>query len=264
MVSQPLNVFDLGLETVSIKYRNYYTTCMSNNSVAISCDLDDTLIPTHFLFEQAKDELTDFIQLHSEKQITNDTIINELERIDMNSHEDMGITKDRFALSMLQTTRLLLDEPAPEVQDRAFEIGMKPIKTVEEYQDIGVLDGYSQFCEKIITVSDHCELVTVGDIEVQSNKVAAFDLNEKFDRVSILESGNKDVALQRMIDNYDTVIHIGNSLQSDIKPADKLGITAIHVNNSDWLGDYEPTNPKSTIHTVDSLPEAKDKLDYIL
>lgn len=233
----------------------------TSDSIAVSIDLDDTLIPTHFLFENAKDQFVTLIQSESTADLSASKILDVLERIDIEHHDSMGITKDRFALSMVESSVKLLDDPSDSVKNNAFEIGMSPIKTVEEYRNIGVLDGYSEFCEKVNQVKDHSELVTVGDETVQYNKIKAFNLREKFDTVSVVNSGNKSDPLSRMKREYDRVVHIGNSLQSDIKPADELGIHAIHINNSDWLGEYTPQNANSTIHSVESLVEATEKLD---
>lgn len=234
-----------------------------SKSIAVSVDLDDTLIPTHFLFENAKDQFVTFIQSESPEDLSASEILDVLERIDFEHHESMGITKDRFALSMLESSKELLDNPSESVKNTAFELGMTPIKTVEEYRNIGVLDGYSEFCEKVDQVKDHSELVTVGDEEVQYAKIEAFNLREKFDTISVVSSGHKSEPLSRMKQEYDIVVHIGNSLQSDIKPADELGIQAIYVDNSDWLGEYTPQNEHSTIHSVDSLVEATQKLEEI-
>lgn len=251
-------------KTKSIYILSPIYLCMNSNSTfAVSVDLDDTLIPTHFLFENAKDKFVTLIQSEVEEDVSASEILEVLEQIDLEHHESMGITKDRFALSMLEASRELLNEPSDVVKNEAFEIGMSPIKSVEEYQNIGVLDGYSEFCAMVEEVKDHSELVTVGDREVQYNKIEAFNLRDKFDTVSVVDSGHKSDPLTRMKEEYDIVVHIGNSLKSDIKPADELGISAIYVDNSDWLGDYTPQNEDSTIYSVDSLVEAKDKLHEI-
>lgn len=230
---------------------------MSQQTLAISCDLDDTLIPTHFLFEKAKEDFVSLVQ--SETTLDTEQIRETLESIDKEMYSKKGITKDRFALSMRETVLEIVEEPSDSLLEKAFDIGMNPIKTPEEYAEIGVLEGYETFCSTVGEVADHCEVVTVGVDEIQKNKINAVGVNEKFDTISIMDSGEKEKPLNRMQKNHDIVIHIGNSLRSDIKPADKLGIHSIHVTNSDWLGDYTPENPEK-IEKAESLIEAGELL----
>ena len=242
----------------NVKYVYVVGVDMSDTkSLAVSCDLDDTLIPTHFLFEDAKEQFVELMQEHTtaDKQTIRET----LEQTDKEMYSEMGITKDRFAISLRETVGKMLDSPSESLQQQAFEIGMTPIKTPEEYASIGVLNGYEAFCEAVSEVAEHAELVTVGVSEVQKNKINAVGANESFDKISIKDSGEKDAPLRRMKDNYDVVVHIGNSLQSDIKPADELGIHSIHVTNADWLGEYSPDNPDK-IQKAESLVEAKEIL----
>jgi FMN phosphatase YigB (HAD superfamily) len=78
--------------------------------------------------------------------------------------------------------------------------------------------------------------------------------------VNIVDSDCEDEPLKRLNNKFDDVVHIGNSLRSDIKPAEKVGIDAIHIKNSDWIGDYEIKN-NSNVWQVDNLIQAANILE---
>lgn len=224
------------------------------NKVAVSCDLDDTIMPNHFNYEKAKDNVCNIILDHN-NNLDKEDILEKINEFDMKRHRKNGITKTRFANSLVDCVDYFIKDCSENIRNKAYSEGMRPIKSPEEYNKVGTYDGWPEFAEVMNDVSDYTVLITVGVRDVQNNKISGLGLKSHFNSVHIVDSGGKQNPLSDLSDKYDKVVHVGNSLQSDIKPADDADVDAIHIKNSDWLGDYEPSDSMN-LWEANSLIEA--------
>lgn len=223
------------------------------SKTVVSCDLDDTLAPDQVHYEQAKQELAELIQEHKSDMIKKD-IIDYLDNIDMKNYEKMGVTKTRFARSCHQTA---LDLVGEEIVREAWNIGRSVFMNTEQYRSIGTFDGFDELVN-VIEDSHHTVVVTAGVKDIQKRKVDGTGLREHFDDIEIVTSGSKENVLSDLESEYDSVVHIGNSVRSDIKPAQRVGINAIHVNTNDWLAEKDDNKPN--VWSVDCLSECANIL----
>lgn len=223
------------------------------SEIAISCDLDDTLAPDQVHYEKAKDELAYLIQDNG-CGMSKDEIIEYLDEIDGENYEKIGVTKTRFARSCHQTAVELV---GTSIAQDAWQIGRSVFMTEEEYGEIGTFDGFKCLVD-VVNKSSHSVVVTAGVKDVQERKIKGTDLQEHFDNVKIVTSGSKKDVLDSLNDEFDTVVHIGNSVRSDIKPAQNAGINAIHVDTKDWLADSDDDMPD--VWSVNCLYECSNLL----
>lgn len=99
-------------------------------------------------------------------------------------------------------------------------------------------------------------LVTNGDRETQSQKLAALDIADHFDTATFTEPGGPvkpdpdhfHRTLSAMGIGADEAVHVGNSLRSDVAGAKAAGISAV------WLaGSGEPSVDVTPDHTIESM-----------
>jgi FMN phosphatase YigB (HAD superfamily) len=210
------------------------------NNIAVSCDLDDTLAPDQVHYEEAKHKLADLIQ-NNGCNMSKDEIINYLDNIDSKNYEKMGVTKYRFARSCHQTTVELVGS---DIAEDAWRIGRDVFKSKEEYGKIGTFEGFKDLVD-VINQSSYSVVVTAGVEEIQKKKIKAIEIQKHFDDIEIVTSGSKSDFLNNLNDEFETVVHIGNSVRSDIKPAQRVGVNAIHVDTKDWLADNDNNEPNT-------------------
>ena len=227
--------------------------------IAISCDLDDTLAKDQAHYEDAKQELVNLLH-HNGCSMEKEDIIDHLDDIDQENYERVGVTKTRFAESCMQTA---VDLVGHNISQEAWQIVRSVFKTSNEYGEIGTFKGYD---ELISTISnfDYTTVVTAGVKDVQENKIEGLGLRDDFDSVNIVDSGSKKEVFEKLDEEYDTVIHIGNSLRSDIEPATSVGIDAIYINTKDW-NNWKKDENEYNIMNADTLCQCSEllKLKYI-
>lgn len=211
------------------------------NKLAISCDLDDTIMPNHFSYTEAKNNVAKRI-IKDNPDLTKGEIINKIDNNDIKRHRENGITKDRFANALIDTVEFYYDDCTEEVREFAQIEGMRPVKTPDEYNNVGKYDGWNILKDTIDELADIKVLITAGAKSVQDNKIDGLNIRDYFNTIHIVDSGKKSKPLEDLSYKYETVVHIGNSLESDIKPAEKVGINAIHIQTSDWRSDYDVKN----------------------
>lgn len=229
------------------------------SKLAVSCDLDDTIMPNHFNYELAKDNVSSKI-LENRKDLDKSEVIDKINEFDKKRHRKNGITKERFANGLVDAVKYYVDNYTEDLIDYAYSEGMRPMKSPKEYNNVGTYDHWSEFAKIMNKVATHTVLTTAGIEDVQKNKIDGLGLESHFNELNIVDSGCKDEPLRRLNNEFESVIHIGNSLHSDIKPAEEVGIDAIHIKNSDWLGDYKIKN-NSNVWQVDNLIQAANILE---
>lgn len=231
----------------------------SMNKIAISCDLDDTLAKDQEHYEDAKRTLVNLLH-HNGCSMTKEEIINHLDEVDRENYERVGVTKTRFAESCMQTA---VDLVGHNIAQEAWQIGRDVFKSADKYGEIGTFNGYDELISTISNFS-YTTVVTAGVEDIQENKIEGLGLRDDFDSVNIVSSGSKKEVFEKLDTEYNTVIHIGNSLRSDIEPATSVGIDAIHINTNDW-NNWNKDESKYNIMKANSLSECAEllKLNYI-
>jgi len=241
-------------------YSYNYKEFMQKERVKIKTiifDLDDTLIKTSKLYDQAREE---FSLLMEKSGFKKEEALVKLDEIDIKNIHQHGFTKERYPYSLGKTYEYFSQknrkEINPELKKKIEEIGWQVFRQIPELVDgvYRVLDSLSQ---KYFLI-----LATLGDPQVQEKKLQLTDLKKFFPAIYVLRYKNveeyQNILTEHKLDKKDTWM-IGNSVRSDLNPGLKLGLNCILIPTLTWK--FEEEEPLSENYLqLDSLEEV---LNYL-
>lgn len=112
----------------------------------------------------------------------------------------------------------------------------------------------------IDALSEHYRLaiITSGERWVQERRLEAFKFRKRFSRIVIVDRKSPkvfdDFCLEERVDRDQSWV-VGDSLRSDIKPAIKVGLRAVHFEAANWA--YE------SIQKDDGILSARTMQDVV-
>lgn len=215
-------------------------------------DLDDTLIKTSEIFNQARKE---FYHSVSELGFSREEVLEKLDEIDIRHIHEQGFSKERYPLSLIKTYHYYCKKSGKrtshEMEKRILNIGQdvfqqkpRPVQGVREV--LNYLKNHYQLI-----------LATLGDKDIQQKKVHDLGLESYFASVYIMRYKNIE-EYQQILENHqlkkeDTWL-IGNSVRSDLNPGLKLGLNCILIPATTWK--FEEDEPISNQYLqLNSLTE---------
>jgi len=220
-------------------------------------DLDDTLIKTSKLYNHARNEFSSLMQ---ELSFNGEESLIKLDEIDINYIKEYGFVKERYPLSLGKTYEYFSQKNGKEINSelkkKIEDIGWQVFRQIPELVD-GVYQVLETLSKKYFLI-----LATLGDPQVQEEKVRVSGLKKYFSEVYILKHKNveeyQNILREHNLDKKDTWI-IGNSVRSDLNPGLKLGINCILIPYLSWK--FEEEEPLSENYLqLDSL---KEVLNYL-
>ncbi|MEA2086557.1 MAG: HAD family hydrolase [Candidatus Caldatribacteriota bacterium] len=220
-------------------------------------DLDDTLIKTSKLYNHARDEFSSLMQ---ELGFNSEESLVKLDEVDINYIKEYGFVKERYPLSLGKTYEYFSQKNGKEInlelKKKIEEIGWQVFRQIPVLVDgaYRVLDTLSK---KYFLI-----LATLGDPQVQEEKVRVSGLKKYFSEIYVLKHKNveeyQNILTENNLNKKDTWI-IGNSVRSDLNPGLKLGINCILIPYLSWK--FEEEEPLSENYLqLDSLEEV---LNYL-
>ena len=212
---------------------------MTQKQTLLIFDGDDTLWNTMPLYGKAKRQ---FFRLMESQGFNPPRVSRYLENRDRRNVARFGFSKQRFAVSMLQTYQYFCRKhrtvPSKGLQKQIQRIADSVFKSPPAVipSATGVLRELKKTCRLI--------LATKGDPEVQRQRISASGLKGFFEQARIVKS--------KKVDTFRTIVgsckvqpcvawSIGNSVKSDINPALQAGLNAIWIPRDTWV--YEEGRP---------------------
>lgn len=223
-------------------------------------DLDDTLIYTHLVYLQVTAEIIDRLQ---ELGVDDENLYYTLDSYDQETVEEDGCFKqDAFPRAVQKTYEFYCqklnleysEEIAAELNEIAFEINNIKYEPIEGAKTL--LD----------TLADNPQytmvLLTRGDEDIQNKKIKDNGFQNYFDEMIIMPL--KDIKVFRdIIAKYGFSVKntwiIGNSVRSEILPAQEIGANCILVKATESWG-YESSETAVDCPTVTKLLDCLDIL----
>lgn len=214
---------------------------MSSHPRVAAVDLDDTLIASMEDFSTAIDEFVRFVQSEASGSVSAEAVRERQREIDYALTDVYGLELGRFPRSFELALEDFISEPSREQYAEVRRLGRLAYKEEEEYAERGFLPGAEELLDELEAETDELWLITSGDNRLQERKICALDLGERFDTILIpTYSDGKAWALNRCREvtgaSSEEIVHIGNSVSSDIEAAIEAGVDSVHVNGGvGWL-----------------------------
>ncbi len=214
----------------------------NNNISAIIFDLDDTLIKTSKIYNHARYQ---FAKLMSELGFSGQEVLEKLDEIDIGHITEQGFAKERYPLSLVKTYHYFCQKFGKKIE----------VQREKEITSIGwqVFQQIPELVEGVDLVLTnlknryHLILATLGDPEIQQQKIIQTGLKNYFNAIYVLNYKTAEEYLQ-ILKNHDLKKEetwiIGNSVRSDLNPGLQLGLNCILIPASTWK--YEEEKPIST------------------
>ena len=221
---------------------------------AIFVDMDDTLIATTALYEQAKDAFDAYLAPYGVRR-------DELERVYDQAERDLfavhGYSRARFPASFEQTLKHFIPDATPEMIAEVRGFGEKVFDT-----PAALLPGVDAAME-ILFGKYPVYLVTQGDKSVQEDRIAQLPFRDKFSGIFIIEKKSKEtfegLAAQLGYAPGDIAM-LGDSLKSDINTSAAAGLQAYWIQGANWemMENEAQSLPATAKHFTSLLDAARD------
>jgi len=190
-------------------------------------DADNTLWDIEHLYDDARKELVEYIskQGHSAVEIEEYQQARDKQLI-----TTYGYSACRFARSFEDTIVKFIgydEESIIHCRKLALDVFERPASFTPG------LEALLPLLKKDFKIG----IITAGEKWVQERRLDHFHLLAEIDQVQVVEQKNSDIFLQFSIENSITVGEswvVGDSLKSDIVPANQAGFKTIHYDNHNW------------------------------
>lgn len=201
-------------------------------------DADDTLWENNIYFEQAIAAFISYLdhRVHSAEEVRER--LNYCERTTIAVH---GYGLQSFRRSLVDCFEQLSDEPITDEKHARIVSFTEAIAA----QKIELLPGVEETIQELSS-RHKLILVTKGDHEEQTNKLARSGLRDYFSAVEVLAEKNP-VAYRTLIESHSleprSTWMIGNSPKSDVNPSLIVGLNAVFIpHDFTWVLEHEVVN----------------------
>ena len=189
-----------------------------------------------------------------------DQSLNKLDEIDISYIEKYGFKKERYPLSMGKTYSYFCAENHKEinweVKKKIEDIGWQVFRQVPELVD-GAVSVLQLLRENYFLI-----LATMGDPQVQEEKIRLTGLDQFFSDIHILKLKNVEeylaIIMKHQLKKAETWL-VGNSVRSDLNPGLKLELNCILIPYLSWK--FEDEKPISSDYI--EVKCLKDILSYL-
>ncbi|HER24080.1 MAG TPA: HAD family hydrolase [Candidatus Atribacteria bacterium] len=204
-------------------------------------DLDDTLIKTSQLYNQAREK---FSLLMEKAGFKKEEALAKLDEIDIKNIYKHGFAKERYPYSLGKTYEYFSQKNGKkintELKKKIEELGWQVFRQIPELVD-GVFRVLDILSKKYFLI-----LATLGDPQVQEEKVQRSGLKKYFSEIYVLKQKNveeyQNILKKHHLNKKETWI-VGNSVRSDLNPGLKLGLNCILIPYLSWK--FEEEEPLS-------------------
>jgi putative hydrolase of the HAD superfamily len=178
-------------------------------------------------------------QITAFRKLEKETALKLVHEINPSTGQEFGYSIDRFPKTLVETYRVICFQEGlsfdQKVADKIWQIGMKAFDP-ELYRKKGLVEGVEEVLDFLKNKGDELILLTRGDKSVQQLKIDNLKLARWFYHIHIVAF--KDIAIfnamARAFRGVKSIYSVGNSLESDIKPAVEAGLLGIYIPYDTW------------------------------
>lgn len=192
-------------------------------------DMDNTLLETQALYEEAHAALALFIQ--GAGPFDADDIIRHTREEEAKLYPVYGYGKELLPHAFENT----LLHYVPDATAAELKVARNIANDVYARQAVPK-KGAMEAVERISSVTS-TYLVTVGDADVQNRRIESLPCREHFAKIYVVSKKTVDTYREILAEigvHASDAVMIGDSLKSDIMPATEAGMKAIHVPAHNW------------------------------
>lgn len=232
-----------------------------STQTAVTFDLDGTLLfGTQDDYEQARNRFAEVVS-EAVSSVSFEEAYETQKEYSGSLLDEYGLSKERFPEACVQAAEEL-GVSDNELLRTVREIGETAFKTQEEYSQRGLADGGAAVLDTVANQAD-VSILTAGDRDIQQRKIDGLEIPETV-ATRIVGMGEKSGVLSSLSEEYERVIHIGNSESSDVQAAAAAAVDCIYIPNEEWQDDDIDTTDIETFHVCSNLYEAEARLKAYL
>jgi putative hydrolase of the HAD superfamily len=214
---------------------------------AVLLDMDNTLIATQDLFEEAHDRLTAFIESRAKTPPSESLATVRRFEVELFAHfgYGTGMLPQAFENALLTYAPQSPDADIAAVRQMASDVYARAAR---------VIPGVPQAIENM---AQHFDLyiLTAGDAGAQQRRIDALPFKHHFKGAFPVPEKTPETyltLLKKLGLQPHEVVMIGDSLKSDIIPSVAAGLSAIHIPHANWVGREMAglKMPETTLATV--------------
>jgi putative hydrolase of the HAD superfamily len=219
---------------------------------AVIFDGDDTLWLTEALYDAARDAARAAVEAAG----FDGAVWEEAQRrIDVANVARLGHDASRFPTSSVEALAEVTEGAAERwLQDRVWTAAESVFRSVAPLRE-----NVDAVLDELVTRGFRLALLTKGDQDVQTFRLATSGLARRFEVIEIVE--HKDATdfsrLAAKLDlGPDAVVSVGNSIRSDVLPSLRAGIRALWLPAYVW--DYERSHDDTVLEDVHQLDDLQE------
>ena len=159
--------------------------------------------------------------------------------------EKFGYSMDRFPGTLVEVYRTICSQQNmpfdKNIADKIWQIGMEAFD-VNRYKKKGLVKGAPEVLDFLKERGDSLILLTRGDEYVQRLKINSLGLSKWFFRIRIVPAKDKKTfkEIKSKFSNGRKIYSVGNSFESDVRPALEAGLLGIYIPCETWEFNEEP------------------------
>ncbi|MDE1151323.1 MAG: HAD family hydrolase [Micavibrio sp.] len=198
---------------------------------AVMFDMDNTLLETQVLYEDAHVELAQLVNRFG--TFPEKDVVETLRAFEVDLFTHFGYGKEMLPQAFENTLLKLVPNATDALVDEARGLAYN-VYAREAQLKAGAVEAVTE-------LSKHFRLflVTAGDDDVQQGRIAKLAFAHLFEEIYIVPEKDRavfeHVLAKAGLKPADAVM-IGDSLRSDVHPALEAGMSAIHINAQNWAG----------------------------
>lgn len=200
---------------------------------AVFLDMDNTLIETQQIYIDSENRFADFLLGCGVHEPAED-MIERLRARQIEIFDNFGYGKELLPQAYEDTFKHYVPDATAGEINHARAIAYDVYAT-----EAKIKTGVPEALQAMAAAKLDLYLMTVGDLDVQESRVAALPFRHLFRDVFIVTDKNEATyaaALDKAGLKGSDAVMIGDSLKSDIIPARKNGMEAIHIPALNWHG----------------------------
>ena len=235
----------------------------SKKILKVCLDLDDTLMPTNYRYDEATWRCGLIIaKALGPRAPRPESVIGLQKEIDEKLFKTFAFKVERFPRSWMDTYAVLAEKAKeaadPQVSKRLFNTAGH-----FKYGPFGAFHGSKKVLRKLCRAGYVLHLITAGEDFLQRRKVEQSGIARYFEPENIHVSvGDKRVEMRAIIgDLPQTAVMVGDSKRNDIRPANELGMISVWLPSETRSREDPRIVPAHEIGTIDELPALLEKLE---